>query len=302
MKQDDNLYLINNIQNYIYLIRWVQVILDRDLALLYGVQTKVLNQAVKRNISRFPNDFRFQLTEKEFKEINNIYDKKSLRSQTVTLEKGKWKHRKYLPYVFTEQWIAMLSWVLKSKIAITISIKIMNSFVEMRKNISNNKLIYSKLEKIEQKQIEDDEKFKKLFDAFEYKVNNKQWIFYNGQIFDAYIFIIEILKSAKKSIILIDNYIDESVLNLLTKRKKDVKATIYTKNISKILKQDLEKHNKQYDNINIKICKKFHDRFIIIDENTVYHIGASIKDLGKKIFAFSKLQIDTKKLFDWYTN
>ncbi len=219
----------------------------------------------------------------------------NLRCQigTSSLEHGG---RRYLPHAFTEQGVAMLSSVLRSKMAIKVSIQIMDAFVQMRKLISSNLLTYQRLDKIEHKQLEHDQKFEKVFKAIESKdIKPSKGIFFNGQVFDAYKFISDLIRSAKKEIILIDNYIDDSVLTLFTKRKKDVKVIIYTKEITKQLKQDLEKHNKQYSKIEIKKFNDSHDRFLFIDNNDLYHIGASLKDLGKKWFAFSKFD---KKVFE----
>jgi len=300
-----NELLINEetLKNKIFTVRGLQVILDKDLSELYEVESKRLNEQVKRNIERFPENFRFQLTQKEYE---------NLRSQFATLSldlESTWgKHTKYLPYVFTEQGVSMLSAVLKSKVAIEVSIKIINSFVNMRKTISQNSSIFQRLENIEtlriKDKIESDEKFDKIFDALEDKsFKPKQGIFYDGQVYDAYLFVADLIKSAKKSIVIIDNYIDESVLTMLSKRDENVSATIHTKNISKQLLLDLEKHNTQYPNIEIKKFDSSHDRFLILDENEVYHIGASLKDLGKKWFAVSKLDIESfdvlKRLEKW---
>ncbi len=262
-----------------------------------------LNLAVKRNLERFPDNFRFQLTEKEYKslrlQIETLKPDSSLRLQIETSEKGRGKHRKYLPYVFTEQGVAMLSAVLRSGTAVKVSIQIMQAFVKMKKFISTNAGIFQRLDKVEQKLIQHNEDFNKLFKALEGKtIKPIQGIFFNGQIFDAYKLIADIIRSAKRSIILIDNYIDDSVLMLFTKRKTKVSVTIYTKSISKVLKQDLQKHNAQYQPIEIKQLKTAHDRFMIIDENMVYHFGASLKDLGKKWFAFSKLEINANDILE----
>lgn len=268
----------SNITHKIYTLRGVQVMLDHDLADLYGVETRSFNQAVKRNVTRFPERFRFQLTNEEFE---------NLRSQFVT---SSWGGRRYLPYVFTEQGVAMLSAVLKSDQAVKTSIQIMDAFIHMRKLITDNSLIIQRMDRLEQKQIMTDSKIEKVLVAIEDKsVGPKSGIFFDGQVFDAYVFIANLIKRAKKSIVLIDNYVDESVLTLLTKRPKPCVATIYTKNISKKLQLDLDKHNEQYEPIDIKILGESHDRFLIIDKDDVYHIGASLKDLGKKWFAFSKL-------------
>ncbi len=272
-----------SIENKIYTFRSVQVMVDRDLAELYGIETKVFNQAVKRNIKRFPETFRFQLDNNEKNELVTICD----RFKTL-------KHSTSLPYVFTEQGISMLSAVLKSDIAIAISIKIIESFVIMRKSISSKTILFDRFERIEQKLSLHDTKFNQLFSAIEEKSTpKKQHIFYDGQIFDAYLFVSDIIKSAKTSIKLIDNFIDESTLVLFTKRDANIKTTIYTKTISKQLQLDLKKHNAQYQKIEIKKFDFSHDRFLIIDEKEVYHFGASLKDLGKKWFAVSRMDINS---------
>ena len=256
--------------------------LDRDLAEMYGVEVKRLNEQVKRNFERFPSEFRIQLDDEEKNELVANCDRFE-----------KLKHSSVNPYVFTEQGVSMLSAVLRSETAINVSIRIINAFLEMRNFISTNAGRFQRLGKVEQKQIEADSKFEQIFKALEDKsIKPKQDIFFNEQIFDAYIFLADLIKSAKKSLLLIDNYIDESVLQLFTKRKKNVEVTIYTKHFSKILKQDLEKHNAQHPKIEIRKFSKAHDRFLIIDETTVYHFGASLKDLGKKWFAFSQFNIE----------
>lgn len=268
-----------NIQNKIYTIRGMQVMLDRDLAQLYTVETKVFNQAVKRNEKRFPDSFRFQLTKEEVE---------SLRSQIVTFKESL--NTKYLPYVFTEQGVSMLSAVLKSDIAIEVSIKIIETFVNMRKLIASNGLMYDRFERVEQRLFQYDEKFEKLFNALERTEEKpKQGIFFDGQIFDVYIFIIGLIKGANRSLVLIDNYIDESVLALFSKNPNIV-FRIYTQKISKQLKLDIEKYNAQYKNLQVIQLKTSHDRFAIVDDTELYHIGASLKDLGKKWFAFSKIE------------
>jgi hypothetical protein len=277
--------------------------LDRDLAIFYGVETKVLNQAVKRNMERFPEDFMFQLTKDEYENLMSqiaISSDHSLRSQNVTLKKGRGKHRKYFPYAFTEQGVAMLSGVLKSETAVRMSIQIINAFVVMRKFIINNAQLFQRIDTVEKKQlkheIETDEKFEKIFNEMQRKeLEPKQGIFFNGQVFDAYKFVSGLIRKAEKSIVLIDNYIDETLLTLFTKRKKKVAVTIFTKEISKSLALDIEKFNAQYQPIDVKVFKDSHDRFLIIDNKDVYHFGASLKDLGKKWFAFSKFD---KSAFD----
>ncbi len=298
---DNQMILIDKIQNRIFTIRGMQVMIDSNLAEMYQVTTGRLNEQVKRNIERFPEDFMFQLKNDEWENLksqNAILktDTDSLRSQNATLNK-RGKHRKYLPFVFTEQGISSLSGVLKSDMAVKINIAIMRAFVQMRKLIANNSGIFQRLDKVEQKQIETDQKFEQIFKALEDKsIKPKQGIFYDGQVFDAYVFAADLVKSAQKSILLIDNYIDETVLQLFTKRKKNVSVNIYTKNITKTLRQDLEKHNSQYPKIEIEKFAKAHDRFLIIDQTTVYHFGASLKDLGKKWFAFSKMDMETMEM------
>jgi hypothetical protein len=278
-----------SIQNKIYILRGLHVMLDRDLAELYCVETKVFNQAVKRNIDRFPEDFRFQLSIEEKNELVTNCDR--LNSL---------KHSSVNPYAFTEQGVSMLSAILKSKLAIDISVSIIRSFVSMRKVMSQNSLLFQRVNFLEQKQLKDkvenDKKFNEIFEAIESRdIKPKQGIFYNGEVYDAYIFVSDLIKNAKENIILIDNYIDDSIFTLLSKRKKSVHATIYTKNITKQLQLDLKKHNVQYPKIEIKKFDLSHDRFLLIDEE-VYHIGASLKDLGKKWFAFSKFNIDALEI------
>ncbi len=288
------LQILDTIQDSIHTVRGMQVMLDEDLARLYKVETKTLNRAVKRNIERFPDEFRFQLTAEEVEILRSqsvtLYNHENLKYQngTSSLEHGG---RRKLPYAFTEQGVAMLSAVLRSSIAVQVSIQISNAFVEMRRFITNNASVFTRLESIEQKQLEGDKKFNTLFDALQAgDLKPKQGIFYDGQVFDAYVFVSKLIKSAKKSIILIDNFVDESVLQLLSKSKKGVIKTVYTKHIPKVLQQDIKKYNKQHSNnqINVKAFAKAHDRFLIIDGDAVYHFGASLKDLGKKWFAFSK--------------
>ena len=271
-----------NIKNKIFNIRGLSVMLDRDLAELYGVENRILNQSVKRNITRFPSEFMFQLSKDEFE---------NWKSQIVISNSDKMGLRK-LPYVFTEQGVSMLSAILKSDTAIQTSIRIINSFINMRKSISDNVFMTKRLESLEHKQFLNDEKFDKLFDALEDKsLKLKQGIFYDGEVYDAYVFVSDLIRTAKESIVLIDNYCDDSVLTLLSKMDKNVKCSIYTKNITKQLQLDIKKYNAQYPHIILKKFDSSHDRFIILDSKEVYHIGASLKDLGKKWFAFSKMDI-----------
>lgn len=282
----------NKVESLIRVIRGQQVMLDRDLAELYGVETKRLNEQVKRNIERFPEDFMFQLTPNEFD---------NLKSQFAT---SSWGGVRKLPYAFTEQGVAMLSGVLKSSTAVETNIRIMRAFVSMRHFMVNNVAFFQRLETIEFNQLESnkvqakilahqevqdhriDEIFRRLDEGM-YKP--KQGIFFDNQIYDAYSFVSELVKSAKQRIILIDNYVDETVLTLLDKRGENVSATIYTQQVSRQFRLDVDRHNSQYPPIEVDVFRRSHDRFLCIDD-TVYHVGASIKDLGKKWFAFSKME------------
>ena len=294
--KSDQLVGVDNIEPLIKIIRGQQVMLDRDLATLYGVETKRLNEQVKRNIQRFPEDFMFQLTKDE-----------CLRSQIATLNEGRGQHLKYMPYVFTENGVAMLSSVLRSDTAIEVNIRIMRAFTSMRHFMVNNASVFSRLETMEYHQLEilqhqqDTDKHieatnKRIDEVFrrldEGNAKPKQGVFYNGQIYDAYTFVSDLIKSAKRRIILIDNYVDETVLTLLDKRGNDVSAVIYTQQISRQFQLDIDRHNAQYAPIDVETFRLSHDRFLCIDDD-VYHIGASIKDLGKKWFGFSKMEILT---------
>lgn len=285
----DRLVAVDNIEPLIKVIRGQQVMLDKDLATLYGVEAKVLNQAVKRNIERFPDDFRFQLTKEE-----------CLRSQIVTLNEGRGQHLKYMPYVFTENGVAMLSSVLRSNTAIEVNIRIMRAFTSMRHFLQNNAEVFQRLSTMEYHQLEmqqhmqeSDKRIEEVFRRLdEGNAKPKQGVFYNGQIYDAYTFVSDLIKSAKRRIILIDNYVDETVLTLLDKRGEGVSAVIYTQQISRQFQLDIDRHNAQYAPVDVETFRLTHDRFLCID-NDVYHIGASIKDLGKKWFGFSKMEILT---------
>ncbi|MFA7301691.1 MAG: ORF6N domain-containing protein [Candidatus Shapirobacteria bacterium] len=284
-----------DIQNKIYTIRGIQVMLDSDLAVLYGIQTKVFNQSVRRNKDRFPKDFCLHLTKEEYRLLRSQIVTSNLISQ-IAISKGK-GGRQYRPFVFTEQGVAMLSGVLKSKIAVQISIRIMSEFVAMRKVIQTNSIIYSRLERLEQKQITTDKKFDQIFDALsDPNMVPKQKIFFDGQAFDAHKFVSDIIRSANSEIVLIDNFVDDTVLSLFIKRKENIKVTIYIKNISRELINDLSKFNSQYSPIEIKEFDLSHDRFLIIDHNFIYHFGASLKDLGKKWFAVSRFDNQAIKL------
>lgn len=282
----DQLVVVDNIESLIKVIRGQQVIFDKDLAKLYGVETKYLNKQVKRNIERFPEDFMFQLTKEE-----------CLRCQIGTSNEGRGGAR-YFPYVFTENGVSMLSSVLRSKTAIEVNIRIMRAFTSMRHFLLNNAEVFQRIStmeyhqlKMQQHLLESDKRIDEVFRKLdEGNAKPKQGIFYNGQIYDSYTFVSELVKSAKKRIILIDNYVDETVLTLLDKREEGASAVIYTQQISRRFQLDIDRHNAQYAPIEVEMFRLSHDRFLCIDDD-VYHIGASVKDLGKKWFAFSKLDI-----------
>ncbi len=270
-----------NIRDRIYTVRGVQVMLDRHLAELYDVKPVRLREQVKRNKARFPSDFMFQLTDEE---VNLMVSQNAIPS------------RQHLggsyPYAFTEQGVAAISSVLTSNRAVKVSIQIMRAFVAMRHFIASNAMLFQRLDTLELRQLETDHKMERVLNALESgEVQPKQGIFFDGQVFDAYIFVSNLFKSANESIVIIDNYLDDSVLTLLTKRKKDVTVTLLTRNLTKALAQDVKKCNEQYPPIEIKEFKNSHDRFIIIDGRDIYHFGASLKDLGKKWFGFSRMEI-----------
>ena len=276
-------YEVEDIKNLIYNIREKQVMIDSDVANLYNCETKYVNRVVKRNIERFPEEFCFQLTENEFR---------VLRCQFVTLNNnGRGQHRKYLPYFFTEQGIAMLSALLKSEIAVKISINIMKAFTEMRKFLIYNGQLFQEIDNIKFQLLEHNKKFDKVFNELQKNSQDefKQRIFFEGQIYDAYSLIIDIIKSSKLKILIIDNYIDDSILKMLSKKNKDVEVVILTSQNCNINSLDINKFNKQYPILKVAKTNKFHDRFIVIDNKKLYHIGASLKDLGKKCFAISKI-------------
>ena len=279
---DDKLPVIaenREIQSMIFTFRGKQVMVDRDLAELYHVETRVLNQAVKRNIDRFPVEFRFQLNDEEKTELVTNCD----RFETL-------KHSTSSPYVFTEQGIAMLSAVLRSDVAVQVSIKIMNAFVEMRRFLVSNAAIFERLDRVELKQIETDKKLEEVFNYIATSTEVKQHIFFDGQIYDAFSFIVDLIKKAQNKLILIDNYVDTNTLNLLCKKNKGVSVLIAGSGNGSLTSKDISKFNAQYQGLTVKTRNDFHDRFLIIDDTEVYHIGASIKDAGKKSFGITKIE------------
>jgi len=284
---ENDLIKIDEIKNRIFTIRGMQVILDRDIAEFFGVETKVLNQAVKRNPERFPLNFCFQLDKKE---LNNW------KSQFVTSNQIKMGLRKR-PFAFSEQGVAMLSAVLKSKTAIKISIQIMEAFVYMRHYMTSNSLIFQRLDIIDAWRIETNTKIGKIFNVIDSnQLPPKQGVLFDGQTFEAHKFVSDIVRSAEKSIILIDNYVDDTVLTLFSKRKKGVTLKILTKNLSKQFILDMQKFNEQFPPAEIKEFNFSHDRFMIIDDRDLYLFGASLKDLGKKWFGFARMDIGAAEI------
>ena len=275
----------DDIKSRIFTIRGVQVMLDNDLAQIFSVETKRLNEQVKRNKERFPENFCFQLNEKEVD---------ILRSHFAT---SSWGGRRTKPYVFTEHGVTMLTTVLKSPTAVAMSIKIINAFIAMRKFILENAQIFQRLDSLEIRQSEADNKIEKVLSVLENRqLRPKQGVFFDGQIFDAHNFVSDLVRSAEKSIVLIDNFVDDTVLTIFAKRKSGVTLKILTKNATKQLALDMKKFNEQFPPAEIQEFDLSHDRFMIIDDSAVYHIGASLKDLGKKWFAFSKMELKAAEM------
>lgn len=276
------------IENLIYYVRGQQVMLDSDLAMLYNVETKRLNENVKRNIKRFPENFCFRLTESEYTGLRSQF---ATSNKESTIAKGG---RRYLPYAFTEQGIAMLSAVLRSDEAIQVSVNIMNTFVKMRRFLAENALTFDRLSSLELKQLEyqkeSNEKFERIFDYISEHEEVGQKIFFEGQIYDAFSLLVSLVEKAERSIVLIDNYVDVGTLNILAKKKGGVDVTIYTVRRTRLAYQDVVNFNSQYPTLTVNYTGAFHDRFLIIDKMTAYHIGASLKDAGKKCFGITRLE------------
>ena len=286
MNENTELIEAEEIQNLIYTIRGKQVMLDSDVASLYNYTTKNINKAVKRNIERFPEEFCFQLTEEELKNLR-------FQIGTSSLKNKNYGGRRYLPYVFTEQGIAMLAGILKNDIAVKVSINIIKAFIEMRKilKLNSNFHFENELYSVQEKIKEHDKKFDQVFDQLQKKQIEEQKIFFQGQIWDSYSLIIDLIQKANKKIVIIDNYVDKTILDMLTKKKEKVEVVIITStNNKKIQNIDIKKFNIQYPTIKFARKDLFHDRFIIIDNQELYHCGASIKDLGKKCFGINKIE------------
>ena len=272
------------IEKLVYVIRDKQVMIDSDLAMLYQVETGALNRAVKRNIKRFPDDFRFQLTVEEYENLK-------CQIGISSLNKNGYGGRRTLPYVFTEQGISMLASVLHSDIAINVSIGIMRAFVEMRRFIANNALLFERISNVELKQLEykkqTDEKLEQIFEYISEHEEASQKIFFDGQIYDAFSLIVSLIQKAEKEITLIDGYVDVGTLNLLAKKNEGVSVTVYTHQRTRLSNIDVANFNAQYPALEVKYTSVFHDRFLILDGKTAYHIGASLKDAGKKTFGIT---------------
>lgn len=287
-------YDVNNIKKLIYTIRGKQVMLDSDVAELYHYETRRVNETVKRNIQRFPEEFYFKLTDEEYDVLKSQFATSNIKEK-IHMRGGK----KKVPYVFTEKGIIMLSGILKSDIAVDVSISIVEAFIKMKNFIYNNRSLLERVitieNKIDNKFIEYDNKFEKVFDVLEKNKESefKQKIFYKGQIYDAYELIIDIIKTAKNKIVIIDNYIDDTILKILQKKNKNVEVVILTLPNCNLTKLDIKKFNEQYPVLKIARTDKFHDRFIIIDDKELYHCGASLKDLGKKCFGINKIKDNT---------
>lgn len=283
------------IKNLIYVVRGQQVMMDSDLATLYQVETRVLNQAVKRNIARFPEKFRFQLSEDEYDDLKSQF--------VISSEEDENTHggRRKLPYVFTEQGIAMLSAVLRSETAVQVSIKIMDAFVEMRRFLASNTLMFEKINEMEVKRLafqkNTEEQFDKIFRYISEHEESSQKIFFDGQIYDAFSLLVDLVSKAEKKLALVDNYVDVGTLNILAKKKSDVEVVVYTVRRTRLSEADVNNFNQQYPKLEVKYTGVFHDRFLIIDDTCAYHIGASIKDAGKKCFGISLIE-DTRIVKD----
>ena len=311
MENEILIHNIDDLKNKIYTIRGVQVMLDADLAVIYGYATKDFNRQVKNNIERFDEDFRFQLTDEEVKELSrwkfstlnndnldNLRCKISTSSEAETNLSSKnsasstkrGSNIKYNPYAFTEQGIYMLMTVLKGELAVAQSKTLIRLFKEMKHFIQNNAFLFDEIISVKQHLLQHDERIDELFTLMDkYNIEEKQGIFFRGQIFDAYAKFESFIVQAIKEIVLIDGYVDLSVLERLAKKKSGVNVTVYTDPKTKLTSQDIQKFNAQYPTLSVKHTTKMHDRFLIIDQKVLYHIGASLKDLGKKCFAFEIL-------------
>ena len=271
-----------DIKQLIYDIRGKKVMLDSDVAYLFGYEVKQLNRQVNRNINRFPESYCFKLTSEEIKYLWCQNGTAKLNSK-----------RRNLPYAFTEYGITMLAGLLKSEVAVKASIKIVNEFVEMKRLLYKNNNVYlvKDIYEMKNKLLEHDEMILEIFSKFDKKEDFKNKIFYDGEVYDAYSFLVDIIKLAKNNVIVIDNYVDKVTLDILSKKNINVTIILITDDKkSKLTTTEIKKFNKEYSSLKIKYTNKFHDRFILIDEENLYHLGTSIKDLGNKIFAINKIE------------
>jgi len=279
-----------NIESLIHIIRGQKVMFDSDLAMLYGVETRTLNQAVKRNITRFPDDFMFQVTKEEWNSLRSqIVTLKDLKSQIVI---SSWGGTRKLPYVFTRNGIGMLSSVLRSETAVEVNIRIMRAFTAIPEIVNNNVLMMQRILNIEQHQTETDAKVRQIITTIEKRLPQQQpeQIFATGCVWDAWTYVSDLVRSAKQRIVLIDNFVDDRVLSLLDKRADGVVAVIHSRYYEPFL-VDLKKHNAQYREIAfVQLPQKNHDRFLIVDDD-VYLLGASVKDMGAGMCAVTKMQV-----------
>lgn len=275
-----------DIRGLVYLVRGTQVMLDSDLAMLYQVDTGALNRAAKRNISRFPDDFRFQLTKEEIENLKCQFD-------IASISMNGYGGRRTLPFVYTEQGISMLASVLHSETAIHVSISIMRAFVEMRRFFANNAALFERISGVELRQLEyqrqTDAKFDQVFAFIGEHTETNQKIFFDGQIYDAHGFLISLIQKAVSSITLIDGYVGTETLDMLSRKNPGVAITIITYPSAQITANDIRLFNAQYPGLTVKRSIAFHDRFLILDHQAVYHVGASLKDAGKKCFGLSLL-------------
>ena len=284
-----------NIEPLIHTVRGQQVMLDTDLARLYEVETKNLNRAAARNADRFPEDFRFQLTKEEDASLRCQIG----ASKTVDGRGG----RRYLPYAYTEQGIAMLSGVLRSEAAVQTSISIMRAFVAMRHFLAENAALLERLRGIESSQAafqqSTDERFDQVFRLLEGEIEKPQRIFFAGQMFDAFSLLTDLVSRAEREIVLVDGYVDVRTLNILAKKREGVAVAVYTSG-TRLTQDDVDVFNAQYPSLTVLRTRAFHDRFLILDGETAYHIGASLKDAGKKCFGIDLIQDEglTKMLIE----
>lgn len=274
------------IRELIYTVRGVQVMLDSDLAGLYQVETKRINEAVRRNAPRFPEEFCFRLTQEEHR---------VLRSQIATSNESAGRGgRRYPPYAFTEQGVAMLSAVLRSDVAVEVSVQIMKSFVEMRRFVAGNAALFERVRDVELRQLDyqrtTDERFERVFDFMEAREAPPQKVFFDGQVYDAFELLTSLVRGARERIVLVDGYVDAATLNVLAKKRGGVEVELWTRPGGRLTRLDVDAFNAQYPRLSVRRTAAFHDRFLILDGAECYLVGASVKDAGKKSFAVARIE------------